>query len=83
MAMVIAQIMNDINSQTTIKGATFAQQYILQRRLKKFGQLGVNAATKGMDQLHQRTCFTPVDVAKMTPEERRKSVDALMLLAKK
>jgi hypothetical protein len=36
-----------------------------------------------MDQLHRRNCFTPVDVALMTPEERRKSVDALMFLAEK
>jgi hypothetical protein len=36
-----------------------------------------------MDQLHRRNCFTPVDVALMTPEERHKSVDALMFLAEK
>jgi hypothetical protein len=39
MAMVIARIMSDINSQTTIKGANFAQQYIIQHGLKKFGKL--------------------------------------------
>jgi hypothetical protein len=83
MAMVFARIMSDINSQTTIQGASFAQQYIIQRGLKKFGKLGIDAATKEMDQLHRRNCFTPIDVAKMTPLERQKSVDALMFLAEK
>jgi hypothetical protein len=83
MAMVFPRIMSDINSQTTIKGASFAQQYIIQCGLKKFRKLGANAATKEIDQLHRRNCFTPVDVALMTPEERRKSVDALMFLAEK
>jgi hypothetical protein len=69
MAMVIARIMSDINSQTTIKGANFAQQYIIQCGLEKFGKLGADAATKEMDQLHRHNCFTPVDIAKMTPEE--------------
>jgi hypothetical protein len=61
--------MSDINSQTTIKGASFAQQYVLQQGLKKIRKLGADTATKEMDQLHLRNCFTPADVAKMTPEE--------------
>jgi hypothetical protein len=82
-AMVIARVMSDINSQTTIQGASFAQQYIVQRGLKKFGQRGADAATKEMDQLHRRNCFTPIDVASMTMDERRKTVDALMFLGEK
>jgi hypothetical protein len=83
MAMVIARVMTDINSRATIQGASFSQQYIVQRGLKKFGQRGAHAATKEMDQLHRRHCFTPIDVATMSDEERRKSVDALMFLGEK
>jgi hypothetical protein len=82
-AMVIARVMSDINSKATIHGASFAQQYIVQRGLKKFGQRGADAATKEMDQLHRRNCFTPIDVASMTQDERRKTVDALMFLGEK
>jgi hypothetical protein len=82
-AKVVARIMSDINTQTTIKGANLAQQYIVQRGLKKFGQRGTDAATKEMDQLHRRNCFTPIDVATMTIEERQKTVDALMFLTEK
>ena len=83
MAMVYARVMSDINTQATIQGATFAQQYIVQRGLKKFGQRGTDAATKEMDQLHRRNCFTPIDVATMTIKEKQKTVDALMFLGEK
>jgi hypothetical protein len=82
-AMVIARVMSDINSKTTIEGASFAQQYIVQRGLKKFGQRGADAATKEMDQLHRRNCFSPIDVASLTTDERRKTVNALMFLGEK
>lgn len=82
-AMVIARVMSDINSKATIEGASFAQQYLVQRGLKKFGQRGTDAATKEMDQLHRRNCFTPIDVASLTDDERRKTVDALMFLGEK
>ena len=81
--MVIARVISDINSKATINGASFAQQYIVQRGLKKFGQRGSDAATKEMDQLHRRNCFTPIDVADLTIDERRKTVDALMFLGEK
>ncbi len=83
MAMVIAQVMTDINSRATIQGASFSQQYIVQHGLKKFGQRGVDAATKEMDQLYRQNCFTPIDVSSMTQEERRKTVEALMFLTEK
>jgi hypothetical protein len=38
---------------------------------------------KEADQLHRRNCFTPVDVATLTPEEKRKAAEALMLLSEK
>ena len=76
-------MMTDINSKVTIEGACFAQQYILQRGMKKFGQHGADAASKELNQLHRRNCFTPIDMVTLTPEERRKSVDALMFLGQK
>ena len=56
---------------------------MVQRGLKKFGQKGADAATKEMDQLHRQNYFTPIDVASMTQEERRKTVEALMFLTEK
>jgi hypothetical protein len=82
-AMVAASFINDINQKVTAQGATFAQQYLLQRGLKKFGNEGAQAATKELDQLHQRNCFSPVDVSAMTPSEKKKAQEALMFLTEK
>jgi hypothetical protein len=38
---------------------------------------------KEADQLHMRNCFTPVNVATLTPEEKSKTAEALMLLTEK
>ncbi len=63
------------------QGASFAQQHILQKGLKKYGDRGSAAATKELDQLHQQNCFTPIDVAALSPEEKRKAMEALMFLS--
>jgi hypothetical protein len=77
------QVITNINSKATAKGASFAQQYLLQHGTKKFGDKGAQAATKELDQLHQRNCFTPIDVSKMTPSEKKKAQQALMFLTEK
>ena len=64
-------------------GASFGQQYILQTGLKVFGKEGRDAASKEIDQLHQRSCFQPIEVASLTKEERRKAQDAIMFLTEK
>ena len=70
LAMVIARCMADINGKVTVHGASYAQQYILQKGLKKFKKRGSDAAIKELDQLHKRNCFTPVEIASLTKEER-------------
>ena len=82
-AMLIARIMDDISNKVTMHGASFAQQYILQKGLKIFKEEGKAAALKEMDQLHRRNCFTPISIATLTTAERKKAVDALMFLSEK
>ena len=65
------------------EGASFGQQYILQKVLKKFGDHGSKSAAKEIDQLHQRNCFTPIDVEELTPQEKHKSTEYLMILNEK
>ena len=82
-AMLIARCMDDINNRVTTRGASFAQQFLLHKGLKVFGEHGHEAATKEMDQLHRRNCFTPISVKDMTSTERRKAMGALMFLTEK
>ena len=82
-AMLIARCMDDINNRVTTRGASFAQQFLLHKGLKVFREHGHEAATKEMDQLHRRNCFTPISVKDMTSTERRKAMGALMFLTEK
>ena len=52
-AMLIARCMDDINNRVMTRGASFAQQFLLHKGLKVFGEHSHEAATKEMDQLHQ------------------------------
>jgi len=38
---------------------------------------------KEVDQLHHRNCFTPIDLSKLTPLEKKKAQAAMLLLSKK
>ena len=79
--------MVDINSAITTRGLdiveSFAQQYMLDAGLKKFGNKGEQATYKEIEQLHKRTCFTPVSIKDMTESERKKAQLALTFLTEK
>jgi hypothetical protein len=83
LAMVWARCMSDMNIKVMTREASYGQQYILQKGLKKFKERGSEAATKELDQLHKRNCFTPVDVSSLTAKEKRKAMEALMFLTEK
>jgi hypothetical protein len=81
-AMLMARLIHDLNTRVVREGASFAQQYLLNKGLKIFGQKGQDASKKEMDQLHRRSCFTPKSIAKMTQIERRRAQQALMFREK-
>jgi len=82
-AMLMARLINNLNTKIVKKGASFAQQYLLNKGMKVFGQRGRDASTKEMDQLHRQNCFTPISIAEMTMRERRKAQQALMFIGEK
>jgi hypothetical protein len=82
-AIVAARKIESLIYEVSQKGATFSQQYILQKGLNKFGQRGKQAASDEMDQLHKRNCFNPVDVSTMTTSEKQKAMESLLLLTEK
>ena len=66
MAQMIARLMDDYNERITMNGFSFVQQYMIKQGLKIFGEKGKKAASKEVDQLHRRNCFTPISVKEMT-----------------
>jgi hypothetical protein len=51
-AMLMARLMYGLNTRAVREGASFAQQYLLNKGLKIFGQKGQHASKKEMHQLH-------------------------------
>ena len=56
---------------------------ILQKGLKLFKDKDCDMAIEELDQLHRGMCFTPVDVNDLTRTEKKKALEALMLLTEK
>ena len=82
-ALIAAMVMIHMNQKATEQGASFAQQYLLQKGLKVFGKKGEQAAAKELDQLHNRDVFGPILVSELTEEEKRKAPGSLMFLSEK
>ena len=82
-AGVIANLMVEIRHKVMNGKPCFGQQYPLHRGLKKFGDKGRAAAGKELDQLHNRNTFAPVDVSQLSPDEKRKAQEGMMLLTEK
>ena len=80
---VIGYIIHDIQTRASAEEVSFAQQHLLHQGLKKFGKKGREASLKEVDQLHKRNCFTPIFIDELTPQERKKAVQALMFLSEK
>ena len=59
------------------------QTHSLKAGINKFGEKGVEAASKEMTQLHERDCFEPVDVSQLSFEEKRKALDSPIFLTEK
>ena len=82
-ALMLARIIQHTKNRVMHDGVAFIQQYYITKGLKKFGADGRKAAMKELQQMLERNCWTPVLVSKLSPEERRKAVDSMMLLAEK
>ena len=60
-AMVMARLINDLNNK---EGTSSAQQCLLTRGIKVFGQKCRDAVIKEIDQLRHGSYFTPIYIAK-------------------
>jgi len=78
-ALCIAKVIMEIHNGVSEHGVSFCQNYTNQKGVKTFGEKGRKAARKELDQLHQRKCFTPIDVNELSPEEKAQAMEALQL----
>ena len=80
---VIARTISALRNNIANSESSHAQQYMLKKGLKIFGQKGKAAAMAELLQQHQRACFEPVWVHKLLPIERKRAMISLMLLMEK
>ena len=79
--ILLAQYINELNDRTICHGETamsFAQQFLLNKGLKHFGDRGRVAAAKEIGQLHDRVAFAPRDPPTLTSEQKQKAQVSLM-----
>ena len=93
-ARVAAHKIHELNQATRIAGVqpnhmfahlcvSLLQTYSLSKGLKKFGDKGYEAASGEMKQLHDRECFTPINVQDLTPVEQKRALESLIFLVEK
>jgi len=79
--------MQDITEHVTTRhvqqGQQFLTTYSLNKGIKKFGERGRQSALSEMKQLHDRDCFTPIDVTTLTTTERKRAMESLIFLVEK
>ena len=63
--------------------ACYLVTYSLQKGLKKFKSRGFNAAKGEMKQLHDRSCWQPINVSTLSASERKKALESLIFLVEK
>jgi hypothetical protein len=82
-AGVAARFIHFQNEKAMKHGASLGQQYIVNKGLKLFGDRGKQAASKELQQLHDRECFSPILVSELTPSEKKKAQEGIMFLTEK
>ena len=74
---------DEYNLMTSDVVTTILTQYHVSKRLKNFGNDGVQAVPKDLCQLHDRMVMEPMDSKDLTTSEKKAALQYLMFLKKK
>ena len=64
-------------------GGLLLTQYSMQKGIKMFGDAGIEAVLKELQQLHIRQVMEQIQYESLMPQERKDTLEYLMLLKKK
>ena len=81
-AHVIARIITRIN-ELSIDKESFLQVFGVEKGIKVFGEKGKQAAYGEIQQMHERGSFIPIDIRKVTPEQRKEILNIITFLIEK
>ena len=71
------------NVETNMVNHYLLSQYVMKKWIKMFGERGVRAFQKGLDQLHYRKAIKTRFPRELTAEQKRISISYLMFLKEK
>ena len=70
-------------AEEVIIGMVLAEQHSLKRAARLFGPKAMEAAGKELQQIHDFGTYVPMDPSKLTREEKKKAIEALMFVTEK
>jgi hypothetical protein len=76
-AMTMAYYNTELIGMKDTQASSFLQTYRLKKGIKKFGEQGIKAVHKEMNQIHDRVVFEPISIEKMTILERLQVLDRI------
>ena len=84
-ALMLVRVITELRERAmnAKEGVSFAETYSLNKGMKVLGEKGKQAAFDEVEQLHKRGCFSPVDVKKLSKEERGRVLESLIFLTQK
>ena len=65
------------------QGQQYVVTYSLKAGINKFGKQAKASAHKEMKQLHDRSCFRPVNICSLNKSERQRAMESLLFLTEK
>ncbi len=80
---VVARTMYELNNRELDQNYNFVETYSLKQGIKKFGDHVYKSAQKEVGQLHERKCFYPVNVHALTELEKKRAMQAIVLIVEK
>ena len=80
---MIGRTIDTIRANVVEAGASYAQQFMLKKRLQVFGEEGETTAKSDLLQQYQHSCFIPIDPSTLTKKKRKCTMISLMLLIQK
>ena len=75
-----------IDSDDELRGMVFSQMFLqhnLYEGLKKYGNVGRDAALGELNQMHLRNAFKPKFIDELTPEQKKKALGTIILIEEK
>ena len=75
--------MTEEESDAYVVGVIFAQHFSLKKGLEHFGEKGVTAVRRELEQIHKMETYEPIYKSDLSIEDRKKALASLLFITEK